>query len=348
MWCSMPSRTSLQLAREVLGGKDAWIVGGSVRDELLGRPTLDLDVACHEPERAARAFAQRSGGAVFPLSHQHGGWRVALGRGRTADFTPLQGGSIASDLATRDFAINAIAVPLEGGDQVDPYDGRGDLERGVLRAVSPGVFEADPLRLLRAVRFEDELGFHLEPETERLVRAGAPLAGGPAGERILDELLRLSASAYDRLGELGLLEPLGGVIHPRLRAFDSPQYRLAVTFGSDLKRLPISNEIRRFVDTLLRAEAPADGSPRAIHRFRRASEPWALEVLAFRGAERYVDAVREAREREPAEPLLRGDELGLPPGPEVGRLLELIAEERAAGTLSTPEEALALVRRSLE
>ena len=95
---------------------------------------------------------------------------------------------------------------------------------------------------------------------------------------------------------------------------------------------------------LLRAEAPADGSPRAIHRFRRATEPWALEALAYLGADEHADAVRDSRAHEPAEPLLRGDELGIEPGPEVGRLLELVAEERAAGTISTREEALELVR----
>ena len=334
-------------AEEVLAGKEAWVVGGALRDELLGRPVVDLDIACCEPERAARVYARRGGGAVFPLSAQHGGWRVALDDGRTVDFTPIQGGSIEADLGTRDFAIDAIAVPLAGGDPIDPYDGRGDLERGVVRAISPRVFDDDPLRLLRAVWLEDELGFRLDPETETLVRARAKLASRPAGERILDELRRLSADGFERLAELGLLQPLGGSLSPRLRAVDSPWFRLAVTFRGELRRLPISNDLRRFTDTLLRAEAPADGSPRAIHRFRRQTEPWALEALAFLGADEHADAVRAARESEPANPLLRGDELGVPPGPEVGRLLELVAEERAAGTISTREEALELVRKSL-
>ena len=65
----------------------------------------------------------------------------------------------------------------------------------------------------------------------------------------------------------------------------------------------------------------------------------------FVGAAEHAEAVREARENDPAEPLLRGDELGLPPGPEIGRLLELVEEERAAGEISTREEALELVRR---
>jgi hypothetical protein len=78
-----------------------------------------------------------------------------------------------------------------------------------------------------------------------------------------------------------------------------------------------------------------------------ATEPWALDALVFVGAPELEDEVKAAREREPAEPLLRGDELGLPPGPEIGRLLELIAEERAAGTISTREEALRLVRQEV-
>lgn len=336
-----------ELAREILSGEDAWVVGGAVRDELLGRPVLDLDIACSQPERSARAYAARGGGAVFPLSVQHGGWRVAVEDGRTVDFVPLQGASIEADLGTRDFAINAIAVPLAGGDPVDPYHGRFDLGRGVIRVVSPRVFDDDPLRLLRAVRLEDELGFRLDAETEALVRDRAALVTEPAGERILDELRRLSPEGYERLDELGLLEPLGGSLAPRLRDFDSPQYRLAVIFGSRLRRLPISNELRRFTDRLLRAQPPADGSARAIHRFRRATEPWALEALAYLGAGEHADAVRAAREAEPHEPLVRGDELGVPEGPEVGRLLELVAEERAAGTISTREEALELVRRSM-
>ena len=174
------------------------------------------------------------------------------------------------------------------------------------------------------------------------------MARRPAGERILDELSRLSAAGFERLAELGLLEPLGGHADERIRAFDSPWFRLAVTFEENLRRLPIPNDLDRFLATMLRAEAPPDDSPRSIHRFRRATEPAALEALAFVGAQEFAPAVERARELDPGEPLLRGDELGISPGPEVGRLLELIAEERAAGTISTREEALELVRRSVE
>src|SRR5262249_54382207 len=108
---------------------------------------------------------------------------------------------------------------------------------------------------------------------------------------------------------------------------------------------PVSAETRRYARTLVEADRPPDASARAIHRFRRATEPWALDALAYVGAPELATAVERARAADDAEPLLRGGELGLPPGPEVGRLLERIAEERAVGTISTREEALELVRR---
>jgi tRNA nucleotidyltransferase/poly(A) polymerase len=335
-----------ELAQELLAGREAWVVGGAVRDELLGREIVDFDIACREPEAAARAYAKRSGGAPFPLSERHGAWRVALPVGRTVDFTPLPS-TIEDDLATRDFTINAIAVPLAGGRAVDPYGGHADLNARLIRAVSADVFTDDPLRLMRAVRLEDELGFRLEPETERLVREQAQLVTRPARERTLAELVRLSVDGYRRADELGLLEPLegssAGLDRPVL--VDRPAFRLVAVFGDALRCFPVSNETKRYAQKLLRAQPPEDGTPRSIHRFRRATEPWALDALVFVGAPELEDEVRAARKREPAEPLLRGDELGLPPGPEIGRLLELIAEERAAGTISTREEALELVKR---
>jgi tRNA nucleotidyltransferase/poly(A) polymerase len=332
-----------ELARELFAGEDAWVVGGAVRDELLGRPVVDLDIALADPRAAAYAYARRSGGAPFPLSDRHGAWRVALDGGRTVDFTPLRS-AIEDDLATRDFTVNAIAVPLAGGEAIDPFGGRRDLDELVLRRVSDGVFQDDPLRLLRAVRLEDELGFRMTRETEELVRRDAPLVTAPAGERVVAELWKLSPEGYRRLDELGLLEPLGGQLDERLDRWDSPAYRLVAVFGERLRRFPVSNDLRRLASALLRVERP-EPDARSIHRFRRATEPWSLEALAFVGAPDLNEAVEEARRNDPAEPLLRCDELGLPPGPEIGRLLAEIEEERAAGTIATKEEALEYARR---
>jgi tRNA nucleotidyltransferase/poly(A) polymerase len=330
--------------QEILGGEDAWIVGGAVRDELLLRPVLDIDVACSDPRDASHRFARRFGGAVFPLSERHGAWRVvADGIDETVDFTPLEDG-IDADLATRDFTFNAIAESVATGTPYDPHDGRADLRAGVVRAVTDTVFADDPLRLLRAVRFEDELGFRMDGRTESLLRASAALVTEPAGERVLAELRRLTAAAYRRLDDVGLLAPLGGTLDERLDALDDPDFRLVVAFGQNLSRLPISNDLKRYSAALLRARKPEDASPRAIHRFRRQTEPWALDALAFVDEQGLVDVVEAARRADPPAPLVRGDELGLDPGPEIGRILDAIDEERAAGTISTREEALELAR----
>ena len=332
--------------RTAVAGVEAYLVGGAVRDELLGRQVVDVDVATPDPEVAARIYAGLSKGAVFPLSEKHGAWRVAFKDGTTVDFTPL-GGTIAGDLGTRDFTVNAIAQPVAGGDYVDPLGGRADLETRTLRAVSESVFKDDPLRLLRAVRLEDELGFALDEATEELVRRHAGLVGDSAGERIVGELERLSPAGFERADSLGLLAPLGGSLERfgAVDVADTPGYLLVVVFGENVERYPVSNEVKRLARTLRRAERPEDDSPRAIHRFRRATEPWALTALAFLGADDLHGAVQAARVAELTEPLLRGDELGIPAGPEIGRLLDLVAEERAAGTISTREEALRLVER---
>ncbi|MDQ5822282.1 MAG: hypothetical protein M3540_12655, partial [Actinomycetota bacterium] len=131
-----------------------------------------------------------------------------------------------------------------------------------------------------------------------------------------------------------------------LRPRFAPEVRLIAVFGEGLERMPISNELRRLARTLLRAAPPTGDSPRELHRFRRATEPWALEALEYLGATELRSAVEAARAADPPEPLVRGDELGLPPGPEIGRLLEAIDEERAAGTITTKEEALEFARRN--
>ena len=337
--------------RTSVAGVEAYVVGGAVRDELLGRPVVDVDVATPDPEVAARIYAGLSKGALFPLSERHGAWRVAFTDGTTVDFTPLRG-TLEDDLRTRDFTINAIAVPVAGGERIDPLEGASDLEKGRLRAVGDTIFEDDPLRLLRAVRLEDELGFELDEQTERLVRNDAGRVAEPAGERILGEVERLGPQGFRRADELGLLEPLGGSVArlDEVDLADTPGFLLVTVFGENLRKLPISNELRRFAQTLLGASRPADDSAREIHRFRRATEPWAVSALAFLGATDLYDAVLAARAAEPTEPLLRGDDvlaLGIEPGPRVGELLELVAEERAVGTISSRDEAIALVRAQL-
>jgi poly(A) polymerase len=189
---------------------DTWIVGGALRDELLGRPVRDVDVAvAGDPEPVARAVADSVGGPVFRLSEAFGAWRVIDRRGgKVWDFSPLQGETIEEDLARRDFTVNAMARPREGGHIIDPLGGRADLEARVLRVLGPEAYEQDPLRPLRLARFAAELGFEPEPATERLTAEAAPAVTRAAGERVFAELRRL-VIADGALAGLALADRLG-------------------------------------------------------------------------------------------------------------------------------------------
>ncbi len=195
--------------REALSGADGWIVGGTIRDALLGRPIRDVDLAMEgDPEAAARAVAGAVRGPAFPLSDQFGAWRAVAGTGSwVCDVSPLQGQAIEDDLARRDFTVNAMAVPLAGGPLIDPLGGARDLEEGVLR-VLPGAYEADALRPLRLVRLAAELGFEPTGDTAEATRSAAGGIPAASPERVFAELRRLVCS--DRPVEgLGLADRLG-------------------------------------------------------------------------------------------------------------------------------------------
>ncbi|HEU0024637.1 MAG TPA: HDIG domain-containing protein, partial [Thermoleophilaceae bacterium] len=174
------------------------------------RPVTDVDVAiAGDPEAAARAVARSLRGPAFQLSERFGAWR-ALDRasGTTYDISALQGGTIEADLALRDFSVNAMARPLEGGSIVDPHGGRADLDAGVLRVLSPEAYEADPLRALRLARLAAELGFAPDTTTEELTRAAAPAVPTASAERVFGELRRL-VTAPDALAGVALADRLG-------------------------------------------------------------------------------------------------------------------------------------------
>jgi len=206
------SEAVLELRGALAGGPAAWLVGGVVRDALLGRQLEDLDVAVDgDPRATARTVAKALGGPVFSLSESFGAWRALDGERRFhVDVSALQGDTIEEDLGRRDFTVNAIAVPVGGGDAVDPHGGRGDLDAGVLRLVSPSAYDDDPLRPLRLVRLAAELGLEPEPETRRLTAEAAPRLSEPSPERTFAELRRLVAcegalAGLDLANRLGIL-----------------------------------------------------------------------------------------------------------------------------------------------
>jgi poly(A) polymerase len=194
----------------------SWIVGGALRDELLGREVTDIDIAVEgDPAEAARALAAEVRGPVFRLSEAFGAWRVIDRRGHIYDFAPLQGESIEEDLRKRDFTVNAMARPREGGELIDPLGGRPDIESKTLRVIGPESYESDPLRPLRLARFAAELRFRPDPETETLTAAAAARVPEASGERVFGELRRLvlapgaveGLALADRLGLVNAVLP---------------------------------------------------------------------------------------------------------------------------------------------
>lgn len=220
----------LQTVADVLGHRrtQGWLVGGSVRDARLGRYSPDLDiVVTGEATGFVAELAGKLRAPWFALSERHGAYRIMGRRGRI-DVAALRGGDILTDLAGRDFTINAMALPVGGEGLIDPFDGASDLEQGRLVAVSERIFADDPLRLMRAVRFCHVLG--LRPDTALMwaLQDQAPLLSRAAPERVAAEMVTTleEGRAVDALrlwNDLGLVR----VLLPEL----SQPGRLAPTFA---------------------------------------------------------------------------------------------------------------------
>ena len=192
----------------------AYLVGGTVRDALLGRDSDDLDLAVDGRATAlARRVADRIGGAYVLMDAERDVARVlrrAGGRRQQFDFAGLRAEGIVADLWARDFTVNAMAlrVAREWGEILDPTGGRGDLAARRLRAVSAGAFRDDPLRILRGVRLSGALGFALTADTEALAREWLPALAGVSAERIRDEWLA-TVALEDPVPTLDLAARLG-------------------------------------------------------------------------------------------------------------------------------------------
>jgi tRNA nucleotidyltransferase (CCA-adding enzyme) len=213
-----------------------FLVGGAVRDLLLGVETVDLDVAVEgDAERVATELARRLGGTV----RAHGRFGTATvnagdlsvdlaGTRRESYSEPgalpdVEPAGIDEDLGRRDFTINAMAIALGGRDLAvrDPHGGRVDLEAGAVRVLHERSFLDDPTRLLRALRYAARFDFTLVSETERLAReaVAAEALATVSGPRVRDELIDLLAedeapAAVERLRALGL----DSALHARLHA----------------------------------------------------------------------------------------------------------------------------------
>jgi len=335
------------------GGDPAYLVGGAVRDLLLGRGRADVDLVV---EGDAVSLARRLGAEV--TAHERFGTAKLILDGHEVDVASARAESypqpgalpvvepaehVEADLARRDFTINAMAVPLRGEPRlIDPHGGREDLEAGLLRVLHPRSFVDDPTRAIRAARYAARFGFEPEPETAELLRAAD--LDTVSGDRREAELLRLAAEeeaprAFELLAEWGVVELRPGGVELTRQAAEL------------LERKPWSGEAPAARSLLAAALGPARGEEAlALARPERPSEGLELaarrdpvELLLARalGAE-WLD--RYLTEWRGVSLVIDGSDLmtaGVPQGPALGRGLQEALRRKLDGEITSREQELA-------
>lgn len=247
----MTATATAELARRALSAASlaapdgCWLVGGAVRDALLGAPDpLDLDLAvAGDVGRVACAVGDALGAPRFPLSDRYGGFRVTAAGGLQVDVMPVDPAGLAADLRRRDTTVNALAIAasqaaphwpsLDRSAVIDELSGLEDLAAGVQRACGPRAMADDPLRVLRLGRAVAGRPWKLDGQTVRDARAAAPALARVAAERIGAEL-RGTLGAVRPLAGLEALHRTGGLgaVLPEVVALDgveqSPYHHLDV------------------------------------------------------------------------------------------------------------------------
>ncbi len=240
----------------------AWVVGGGLRDALLGRPVADLDViTAGDPEAEARVLSRAHGASRFRLSRDFGAWRLTGGAlPCQVDIMPVLGDGLDDDLSRRDFTINALALPVQGGGPViDRHGGLADLGARRLALVSPAALTDDPVRVLRLARIADALGFAVDPAAASAARAAAAGISGAPGERVMEEFTRIitapdpgrAVRALDAVGGLsGLMPALGDA-----RGVDQSEYHHLDVLGHTLEVLDTVVALGRDPEEVFRGHA---------------------------------------------------------------------------------------------
>ena len=219
----------------------AFLVGGSVRDALLGKTTYDVDIAIDgSPHEIGPEIATALGGRLVSFDVPRDMVRIVVRSGSSStdvDLARMVGDSILDDLRRRDFTVNAVAVELHDAIRgesklIDPLGGAADIDSRTIRAVSDSVFTDDPVRMLRAVRIASETGFDIHPRTRSAIKRDAQQLAKSSAERLREVLLRIlevpgagnAIKQMDRMGVLSALIPeldaARGVDQPREHYYD--------------------------------------------------------------------------------------------------------------------------------
>jgi poly(A) polymerase len=269
----LPLSPVMSLVRQVLKRQTSaavYLVGGAVRDALLGRTNKDLDLAVAEDAiDLARAVADELRGAFYILDAERGTARTLLqDRSITSgaepvviDFALLRGADLYADLADRDFTVNAMALPAALDSPsidaiIDPFNGHADLTDRIVRAVRPDSIRRDPVRSMRAVRHAAALEGRIEPQTIDQIRSAADLLPTVSVERIRDELFRLllspqPADSIRTLDQLALLQHVLPELVATHGATQSPPHTLDVFCHT----VRVLGQLDSFLAALFQSEA---------------------------------------------------------------------------------------------
>ena len=369
-------------------GFEAYFVGGSVRDAILGRPIHDVDIATSAyPEETKQVFARTidvgiEHGTVLVLHSQQ---EYEITTFRTEDIyvdyrRPSQVSfvrSLEEDLKRRDFTVNAFALS-DKAQIVDLFSGLADLENKVLRAVGLAQerFNEDALRIMRGFRFAASLDFDIEEATFEAMKERAPLLEKISVERIFiefDKLLTadfwrkgleklIASEAYQYLPDLqdkgACLQTLLDRLNPDFRFQSSEQAWAMLIIALEekegktfLKKWKTSNDFQKAVSNLVSAyRSREQASADCFLTYQYGLELLYL-VEELRQAQGLSVEIEEIKALDAALPIhdkhemvVNGgtliQELGLKPGPELGRILQLVEEAIVSGNLSNEKEAI--------
>jgi tRNA nucleotidyltransferase (CCA-adding enzyme) len=352
----------------------AYLVGGTVRDLLLGRPAkFDFDLAVvGDGEWYAKELADRIGGRV--TTHERFGTatvhydnaHVDVATARTETYrapgalpTVAPASGIEDDLRRRDFTINAMAISVPNGELVDPFGGRAHLEEEIVRVLHEQSFEDDPTRIFRAARYEARLGFRMDPKTETLALMAAPLVGGLSGARVREELFALFAEdeaerALARLDALGVGKTIGMRFVPR-RGLGLPAWHLGLLAvdapPGKLDELMVDGRVARSVEEARRETADLHkqlayaATPAAIVEVAEHVGPdtplFALALADDAKLRDYFERLRAVRLEVDGDDLAA---LGLGESPRVGEVLAELRRRKLNGKLDGRAEELAAAR----
>ncbi len=395
-------RHLLELVKDISGqaaklGQRVYLVGGVVRDLLLGYPNYDLDLVVEgDAVKLAQKVAETSQAKL--LAHHRFGTAKLRYENFTLDLATARKetyakpgalptvtpGTLKDDLIRRDFSINAMAMSLAAndyGELVDPHQGKNDLEHRLIRILHPKSFSDDATRILRAVRYEQRLGFELEAQTAQLLKQDIPMLDTISGDRIRHELELIFKEkqpefVIKRLGELGVLPRISPFLKgdgwiaekfDKARRLKKPVQLpslyfclLIYSFSENgieqlLTRLNISAKLSRAMrDTLrLKTKLPLldkpSLKPSEIYYLLREYEPVAIQANAIasesprvhRYLQLFLTKLRYVRTSLDGEELKR---LGISAGPEMGKVLQILHKAKLDGEVSTKsdEKKLAL------